>query len=69
MLIQEDFVTKLFEFVEAPQATTSELLAAEELVSYVENSCIIVQSILKKLLSTCCINTYYICLSLSDKQW
>lgn len=45
MWIQEDIVTMLFEFLEAPQATTSELLADEELVSYVDKSYIIVQCI------------------------
>lgn len=53
MWIQEDIITKLFEFLEAPQATTSELLADKELASYIENSYFIVQNILIFALHLC----------------
>lgn len=53
MWIQEDIVTKLFEFLEAPQATTTELLADKELVSNIKNSYIIVQSIFVHALYLC----------------
>lgn len=65
--IQEDIVTKLFEFLEAPQATTSELLADKELVSYVKIA-ISLCKVFLCLLSTCYVNDYYVCLSLSVKQ-
>lgn len=37
--IQEDIVTKLFEFLEAPHATTSDLLADKDQVGYVDKIC------------------------------
>lgn len=39
MCIQEDIVAKLIEFLEAPHATTSDLLAEKEQVGNVDNIC------------------------------
>lgn len=59
--MQEDVVTELLEFFEAPQATSDELLADKEVVSCVENSCIL-------YLLPSYVNAYYVCLSISVKQ-